>query len=96
MNITVSERARRVIAYEGEKQIGTLSLYDSGEVDWVGVDKAHRRRGVATAMWQAAIDQGWEPFHSACREPEGSLWAASVGGAIPALHTLPCRGCFAS
>lgn len=93
MNITVA--GRTVVAHHGETQVGMLMLADDGEVQWVGVHKAHRRTGVATALWDAARAAGLDPRHSGCREPEGTLWARSVGGDLPRLHTLPCARCAA-
>lgn len=53
------------------------------EVGSVSVDPAHRRKGVATAMWGHA--QGIDPeiAHSGEKTRAGAAWAKSVGGPDP-------------
>lgn len=80
-----------IIALDGLAPIGHLRWdVEDGEITFVLVDSFHRRRGVATALWAAALEvvagEGWEPLrHSAGRSLEGDLWARSVGGDLPPL-----------
>lgn len=67
-----------VTAHHGGHEVGQLVTYH-GTVDEVHVEPEHRRRGVATRMWQIA----GEPMHSQERTDDGELWANHVGGFVP-------------
>jgi GNAT superfamily N-acetyltransferase len=68
-----------------QRKIGWLQLFRDGTVEDVTVDERHQRRGVATALWNYAIECGYKPKHSADRTTEGDSWAKSVGGYLPPL-----------
>jgi GNAT superfamily N-acetyltransferase len=53
---------------------------DTGVVNGIEVDPEHRRKGVATAMWDYAQKHASvKPRHSPSRTPEGDAWAKSLG-----------------
>jgi hypothetical protein len=64
-------------------QIGVLRLGSDGTVGNVIVNAKHLRKGVATGMWNYAVQQGFNPKHSENRTPSGDAWAKSVGGHLP-------------
>jgi GNAT superfamily N-acetyltransferase len=61
-----------------------------GRVAELWVDPEHRRKGIATAMWNFANKLHAEgtlnsaPVHSEDRTDKGDAFAKSVGGALPA------------
>lgn len=62
----------------------------TGEMKDISVDKEHRRKGIATGMWNHALSLAntsgiVAPVHSSVRTPEGAAWAASVGADAPTL-----------
>jgi len=63
--------------------------YRSGEIGALDVDPAHRRQGIATAMWHegrriAAATPGVKPpRHSSDRTDLGEAWARSLGDRLP-------------
>jgi ribosomal protein S18 acetylase RimI-like enzyme len=65
---------------EGE-HVGELMWHkDHGTVDVLDVDTPHRRRGVATMMWNAAKASGLvPPQHSEEQTDSGKAWAKAVG-----------------
>lgn len=71
--------------------MGQLSWHpESGEILSLEVKKEHRRKGVATSLYnfahQTASKQGLvAPKHSAERTEEGDAWAKSVGDKLPPL-----------
>ena len=65
-------------------QVGSLMWHkDSNELGSVRVAEEHQRRGVATAMWNRAIQANPKLTHSAERSHAGDQWAKSVGGELP-------------
>ena len=48
-------------------------------VKWVHVDAAYRRKGIATAMWNFAKQQGLQPAHEFEKTTAGAAWAEAVG-----------------
>jgi GNAT superfamily N-acetyltransferase len=56
---------------------------DTGEVKNVEVEPKYRRKGVATAMWNAAREQGHNLQHSPLRTGAGDRWAKAIGGPTP-------------
>ena len=77
---------------EGEdKQVGSMLLHPkTGVVDFVYVTPTHKRRGIATQMFEMAKTahqvnpKGYpHPEHSPIRSDEGDDWARSVGGHLP-------------
>ena len=69
------------------KQIGSIEWFkDDGTVRNIDVDPEHRRKGVATGMWNAAHEfsqnEGLQsPKHDSCEiTTPGLSWAESVGG----------------
>jgi GNAT superfamily N-acetyltransferase len=80
----------RIIAHDSTgNEVGTLQWNkQSKRVHWVGVDKEHRRQGIASHMWDYAHQVSEEigkpgPKHSNVRWNEGDAWAHSVGGNLP-------------
>lgn len=62
----------------------------NGEVEKIYVGRPYRRLGIATHLWELAVD--WakehnelEPEHSSRRTKEGDAFARSIGGRIPHL-----------
>jgi GNAT superfamily N-acetyltransferase len=65
---------------------------DSGTITWIEVSSKHRRKGVATALLQAANEYATHyglarPRHSDSRTRLGDAWATSLG-ARPAKTVL--------
>ena len=58
---------------------GAKGIRKSREVLGVDIPKAHRRKGVATAMWKYAKENGLEPVHSPLKTEVGEAWAKKVG-----------------
>jgi GNAT superfamily N-acetyltransferase len=48
-------------------------------VGTVQVEPEFQRKGIATAMWRYAKQQGFNPVHSPNQSPSGKPWAKSVG-----------------
>ncbi len=46
----------------------------------LGNGQDHRRKGIATAMWNWGQEMSPKPKHSGDRTPQGRSWARSVGG----------------
>lgn len=71
--------------------MGQMSWHpESGEIMSLEVKNQHRRKGVATSLYNYAHQVASEkklaaPRHSATRTPEGDAWAKSVGGNVPKL-----------
>jgi hypothetical protein len=63
--------------------LGSMRLSKYGEVKDVRVGEEHRRKGIATGMWNYAKTQGFNPEHSDSRTPEGDAWAATTGDHLP-------------
>ena len=62
----------------------------SGEIKDLSVNKEHRRKGVATGMYNEAITAAnhkgiTEPQHSQVRTPEGEAWARSTSDYTPSM-----------
>jgi len=79
-----------VTAYHKNKSVGFLTFAHMGPVLDVQVDKEHRRKGVATGMWNHALSLGgsidketgaYIPHveHSPNRTEKGEEWAKSTG-----------------
>jgi len=73
---------------ESGESVGNLFCDHSGKVQSIQVEPEHRRKGVATAMWEHAqglAEQGKvpKPKHSSDRSDQGDAWAKSVGGRRP-------------
>lgn len=69
----------------GKELIGMLWLtgawahLDGGRfVRMVEVDKEYRRQGVATALWDYAVENGFKPRHDVAKTSEGTAWAATT------------------
>jgi len=69
------------------REVGFMELGpDSGRgrrVMDVQVHAEHRRKGVATGLWNHAKEQGLDPVHSSERTKAGDRWAQSVGDYYP-------------
>jgi GNAT superfamily N-acetyltransferase len=48
-------------------------------VGTVQVAPEFQRKGIATAMWKYAKEQGFNPVHSPNQSPSGKPWAKAVG-----------------
>lgn len=55
-------------------------------VGHVSVEPEHQRKGIATAMWNYAKQNGFNPLHSPQRTPEGEAWAKSTGDETPKFY----------
>lgn len=63
--------------------LGSMRIGKLGDIKDIRVGEPHRRKGVATGMWNYAHQQGFNPEHSDSRTPEGDAWAASTGADVP-------------
>lgn len=63
--------------------LGSMRIGKYGDVKDVRVGEPHRRKGVATGMWNYAKQQGFDPRHSDSRTKEGDAWAATTGDEVP-------------
>jgi GNAT superfamily N-acetyltransferase len=63
---------------EGD-DVGTMMIDHTGEVTRIDVEPEHRRKGVATGMWNYARSQGHTIRHSDMQTEEGRAWASAVG-----------------
>lgn len=81
-----------VTAHHQGKKVGEMWWNkDSGEIENIDVKPEHRRRGVATGMWNHAHSNAREagvarPVHAVMRSNAGDAWAKAVGGEIPSLR----------
>ena len=78
----------RVDALHKGKSVGFLDWHPylrEGELQHIEVDPAHRRKGLATAMWNFAKTQegGDELHHGRERTDEGEAWAKSTKEPMP-------------
>jgi GNAT superfamily N-acetyltransferase len=82
-----------ILAEHNGRSVGKLE-WDSGtgDIQGVEVDPEHRRKGIATAMWNRAqeVSKG-NVGHSPARSDEGDAWARSVGGS--GLERRACTEC---
>jgi ribosomal protein S18 acetylase RimI-like enzyme len=67
---------------------GTMAGYlhwnaDTGRIDEVHVEPEHRRKGLATQMYRAALSSGEPIVHSAQRTDSGDAWAQSLDEPLP-------------
>jgi GNAT superfamily N-acetyltransferase len=87
-----SDPAWEVTAHHKGKQVGYLNWSMGGHIFDINVDPEHRRKGVATGMWNHALAQGGKydeslrmevsnVEHSEHRTREGEKWAKSTGKA---------------
>lgn len=74
-----------VRAIVDEQVIGFLLLTGSFEhidggrfVRNIMVDEKYRRQGVATKLWDYAVENGFKPRHDAEKTADGVAWASSV------------------
>ena len=51
-----------------------------GEISMVQTYPGHRRKGVATALWNAAQEYDPAPIHGSVQTDLGDKWSRSVGG----------------
>lgn len=58
----------------------------SAAVEIVYVVPEHRRQKIATDLWAAALSVEPDLGHSRDRSPDGTAWAAAVGGTIPPIE----------
>jgi GNAT superfamily N-acetyltransferase len=75
-----------ILARTGSEIIGSLqltaprALQDNARlVLMIQVEEAHRRKGIATALWKFAKDNGFNPIHELEQTQEGKAWAQVVG-----------------
>jgi GNAT superfamily N-acetyltransferase len=87
--------AHRVEVRLGRQRVGGMSWraegskgYEPGEIDDIKVNHEHRRKGVATAMYNYAVASGIEPApqHSPARSIAGDAWAYTTKGYVPPLR----------
>jgi len=80
----------RIVATMGGQYVGHIEWHPkSGRVMGVEVAPEHRRKGIATHLWRAAIRQAADsrsvkkPIHSSDRTDAGDAWARAIGGTLP-------------
>lgn len=78
----------------GGKWCDDDSHYQHDVIQGLGVHPEHRRKGVATAMLEAAHAAGASPVHSSARSDAGDAWARSVGTDVPERTTSPAAAFF--
>ena len=78
-----------------KKRVGTMQWTHTGRLWEIEVDYEHRRKGLATAMWnfgEKIATQNYGkgvnkhipvPEHSVFRTPAGDAWAKSTGDPVP-------------
>ena len=71
----------RAIHRKTGKSIGVLNTFSTGKIGMINVHPDHRRRGVATAMWNYATQHPElsPPYHSQLQTEDGEAWAQSLG-----------------
>ena len=78
-----------ITARRRKKDLGVLVLHNApgkvnhGQIAGVEVHPNHRRKGLATAMYQHAQREGIAPVHNSMRTDLGEAWAKGVGGHRP-------------
>ena len=82
---TVGIDRRRIVyceAFDEENyQVGRLALAPDGLILTVEVAPEHRRKGIATLMYEALVRAGYAPRPDwENMRDDGAAWAASVGG----------------
>ncbi len=65
-----------------DRLVGAMT-WRTKDVENVYVDEDHRRKGLATAMWQMGQEMTPRPKHSSDRTDAGDAWARAVGGRLP-------------
>ncbi|NDH64819.1 MAG: N-acetyltransferase [Microbacteriaceae bacterium] len=79
---TVKPWGLSIAAHAGDEQVGRMELSPTGRVQDVHVEPSHRRKGIATKMWNYASsmedETGVAPLHSETRSPEGEAWAQTT------------------
>ena len=82
-DVIPSDHALVVAQNHQGKEIGFMELGPNREegrrVMDIQVNEDHRRRGVATGLWNHAKERGMNPVHSSMRTHAGDQWAKSVG-----------------
>jgi|TARA_R110000744_G_C19053800_1_gene528153 hypothetical protein len=75
-----------ILVRSGTEVIGSLKLtaprvfQDNARlVLMVQVEKTYRRKGVATALWSFAKNNGFNPVHELEQTKDGKAWAQAVG-----------------
>lgn len=68
---------------ERPARVAEIHWDENGEIQGMGVHPDHRRKGLATEMWQHALSAGVPIKHSPRRSDSGDAWARSVGGDLP-------------
>jgi len=83
----------QVEARIGRKHVGGMrwkahEFDEPGEIDDIKVNHEHRRKGVATAMYDYAVASGVDPApeHSGARSIAGDAWAKTTSGYVPGLR----------
>lgn len=74
----MAEGDLRYIAIDGEKDLGFLLINDDLTVHTIYVEPEHRRKGIATALWDAAKLDWPDLMHSGDLTQDGSRWIASL------------------
>jgi hypothetical protein len=64
---------------------------ETREVKWIDVDSRFQRKGIATSLWNQAVDAGLNPQHSSNRTDAGDEWAKSLGRDLPKKVTADDR-----
>jgi len=81
-----------VRAHKRKKLLGEMQVVnepgapDHGTIWGMEVGEKHRRKGLATAMYQHAQRKGLNPQHSILRTEAGDKWAQAVGGHRPPIY----------
>lgn len=73
----IDGRATIQATHESGEVVGSMFLRGN-TVRSVWVDAPHRRKGVATGLWNFAVDSGIEPVHSRFQTKLGQLWINSL------------------
>ena len=77
-----------VVAKIGDEEVGDM-LWNAERIGGLGVQEEHRRKGIATGLWNKAKEVAKQnkdipkPRHSPERTDAGDAWARKVGGKLP-------------
>ena len=64
-------------------EVGFALFEPSGTLDTMMIDPEHQRKGIGTAIWNAAKTMGLKVAHSSIRTPAGDKFAKAMGGYRP-------------
>lgn len=74
----------QIEAIQDDERLGYILWHKSnGEIEKLWVMPEHRRKGIATQLWNEACKSKVHPTHSQWRTSDGEAWAQTIGGFLP-------------